>query len=369
LQLFAAGDVGGGGGGGGGSVANNDDVRTALHPTSHGRNKQDYRVSWFLCQVLHDLGVLDSNGDDDGDDDFRDELHVNYAAQLEAAGYWGDAVYVLLHLSSESAQETAVRELLRRNHLKVTAQPDTVKDFNLPSEWLDEAAALGARYAHNQEQEVASLVQAREFGQAHVVIYESVAHEHVIGVKRQDGAGDVMEWLAAIEKAHNEDGRVALWEQKGKVYLDYFRIMEKSRPFREAVASKGSLAALGGKVHGMGTETGNKHRQETKRGTAPSVEDKKELEESASDWCELHLKCVTDIDRVCDATMLREVFQLRETLQADEEEGASVSSPEGSYELAKKLSGTCSQDVNIAENYRKSQLEKWMAEMTASLGN
>lgn len=343
LQIYA---------GGSGRGAEEKAVHEALLPTSHGRTEQDYRVSWFLCQVLHDLGKL---GDDGKSAAFRDGLHTDYAAQLEAAGYWGDAVYILLHLSIEDAQQTAIRELLRRNYSKVMAQPDTATAYNLPQEWLHEAAALGFRYAQDREAEVDALVKAHELGQAHVVIHESVAHEHVIGVKRQDGTKDVMSWLTAVERARDEDGGVEKWERKGKVFLDYFRIMESSLPFRDKVASNASLGRSG--------QDGG-YDQDAENMIPDEIPDEvlESLKKDAKEWCNLQLECDTDIDRVCDATMRREVFQLLETLHDH------VESPDSTYELAKELSGTGAQDIQIAENYRMGQLQRWTAEMTATLG-
>ena len=64
--------------------------------------------SWSLWAVLSSLGYDHSHSSK------LAELHISFAAELEASGLWHWAVFVLLHLEDPERKETVLVELLCR---------------------------------------------------------------------------------------------------------------------------------------------------------------------------------------------------------------------------------------------------------------
>ena len=166
-----------------GAKANvNDDLRrTALCPTTHTECPIDFHISWHLAIALE--GPLTPNEDVLHTTQLMDQLHMDYAAQLEGLGLWQWATYVLLHLSDERQRTQAVRELLCRN---CTAEPTedegqhvefVTGDLQIPHSWIWEARALHAEYQGNALLQVEYLNQAEQFHAAHKVVTDSLASE------------------------------------------------------------------------------------------------------------------------------------------------------------------------------------------------
>lgn len=61
-----------------------------------------HHCSWHLLQVLQALGYSHLSEHD------LNSLHVNFACQLEQSGSWHRAIFVLLHISDELRQDSAV---------------------------------------------------------------------------------------------------------------------------------------------------------------------------------------------------------------------------------------------------------------------
>jgi nuclear pore complex protein Nup98-Nup96 len=105
----------------------------------------DYRLAWHLYSVLNAIGIpLPSSAE---------ELHMNYAAQLAAAGLCEWAIYVALHIEDEGLREQSVKELLER-HCKEWSEDEEKGAFlseglNIPQEWMHAAQVRAAGRVSN----------------------------------------------------------------------------------------------------------------------------------------------------------------------------------------------------------------------------
>ena len=74
-------------------------------PAHFGKTASEARIQWHLCNVLvHLLPFGDDTDEGRAKDTERfDRLTVAYSCQLESAGLWTEAIFVLLHLGNGSA--------------------------------------------------------------------------------------------------------------------------------------------------------------------------------------------------------------------------------------------------------------------------
>jgi nuclear pore complex protein Nup98-Nup96 len=139
-----------------------------LSPATHTPDSLDFRLSWFVAQVLKALGYGHMAVQKD------DELSISFADQLEAMDLWQWAVYVLLHLSNSFLRKAKILELLLRHvntddevsqwsatcclpsRLKIASflQDSNERELfvrnslGIPSEWIAQVRAMrgGARH-------------------------------------------------------------------------------------------------------------------------------------------------------------------------------------------------------------------------------
>ena len=67
-------------------------LQQLLDPLTVTWERLDYRLSWHLWGVLQALHYSHLSGSRQG------LLHTSYAAQLESAGLWHMAIFILLHI-------------------------------------------------------------------------------------------------------------------------------------------------------------------------------------------------------------------------------------------------------------------------------
>lgn len=68
-------------------------LQQLLDPSTVTADRLDYRLSWHLWNVLQALNYNHLATSCQG------LLHASYAAQLESAGLWEMAIFVLLHIT------------------------------------------------------------------------------------------------------------------------------------------------------------------------------------------------------------------------------------------------------------------------------
>lgn len=151
-----------------------------LNPATHTPDPLDFRLSWFLLQILETLGYRHCS------ELSRSQLHVSFANQLENHNLWHWAIFVLLHLNDQSRREVAVQDLLYR-HIQLSGDDDylereqfVIGELGVPEQWVFWAKAVraGAQFDHHQQAKF--LLKAKQWSQAHEVIMEHIAADCVI---------------------------------------------------------------------------------------------------------------------------------------------------------------------------------------------
>eukprot|EP00053_Salpingoeca_punica_P018475 m.181444 g.181444 ORF g.181444 m.181444 type:complete len:316 (+) comp17441_c1_seq26:1491-2438(+) len=161
----------------------------------------------------------------------EEQLHVGFAAQLEQAGLWEWAVFVLMHIAEAGTREAAVRAVLQRRSVSLGksarqahAQALLTERLAVPEAWLHEAAATHAALLHSQagaEELAEELLAAGKWNEAHSVVLQRLAAELVLG-RAVERLGHFVTELA-------RDGRSDLiedWENGGKIYVDFYSAMQ-----------------------------------------------------------------------------------------------------------------------------------------------
>ena len=82
-------------------------IESIVTPATHTHDQVDYRLGWFVSQVLITLGYRHLSATR------RVQIHTEFASQLESLGLWHWSVFVLLHLHGpdrHDRKETAIRK-------------------------------------------------------------------------------------------------------------------------------------------------------------------------------------------------------------------------------------------------------------------
>jgi nuclear pore complex protein Nup98-Nup96 len=187
------------------------------------------RLAWQLATVLEAKDLCDLH------EDKMDALTLDFASQLELAGAWTKAAWILLHLSESGSRTKALQGLLERNAAQLPS-PDLDQDNTLmedesgwslssiavPTSLIWEAKAV---YAHAVLREPA--LQAKwllytrtedAFAEAHDVLCSTVGPRAVIEKDYTD-----LEDLLACFDAH-EAQEFGGWKHGGKIYADFVRL-------------------------------------------------------------------------------------------------------------------------------------------------
>ncbi|KAI9688364.1 MAG: hypothetical protein M1822_001313 [Bathelium mastoideum] len=208
-----------------------------LAPENLSPNPLNARLSFQLACLFHARKLASFH-----DPTTLDTLALAHAAPLAASPtHWPNAIFTLLHLSSASARESAIRAVLTRHAAALdptvsTPQPDTTSTFTylvdtlrVPPAWLHDARATYARAVlRDPALEIAALVKAGRADAAHAVLCATVGPRAVV-------SGDLdalRESLGEFERVRddndhhdqgsgNEGVRVRGWEHGGGVYFDY----------------------------------------------------------------------------------------------------------------------------------------------------
>ncbi|KAI4721019.1 hypothetical protein E4T48_02648 [Aureobasidium sp. EXF-10727] len=201
-------------------------VTNLLSPASVSGSPLNARLSWQLATLLQKKGILTTAELSDAS---LDQLSLTLSSQLEAANELVFATNVLLHLTSESAREKHIRDLLyrRASALYDASNPDALptvltQDFGLPEQWLWHARALYARSMlddHNAE--VSYLLRAGDSAQAHTVLCRTVGPTAII---QRDHDG-LRKLLALFQSTLSTDS-LENWRSGGQVYADYTALLD-----------------------------------------------------------------------------------------------------------------------------------------------
>ncbi|KAK0527244.1 hypothetical protein OC835_005044, partial [Tilletia horrida] len=224
------------------------DLETALGPCNFGPSQTDYRLPWHLYILLSDaLQVRDFQdridvvavergrvpGDGEGHYSARaDALTADFANQLELAGRWTSAVFVLLHLQNATSRRKAIKDVLARcvDFATPAELAFVTQELCVPQQWVSEAMAYLYRYVDDRYQEFLSLVEAGLLSQAHEVATQVLIPEAVV---RTDHIL-VMKLLGFLVRYGGQE--LAEWNAGGKLYMDYVACVWHLGPLLDARA-------------------------------------------------------------------------------------------------------------------------------------
>ncbi|XP_040006276.1 nuclear pore complex protein Nup98-Nup96 isoform X3 [Xiphias gladius] len=196
-------------------------LQQLLDPLTITWERLDYRVSWHLWGVLQALHYSHLSASRQG------LLHASYAAQLESAGLWHMAIFILLHIPDHAQRERAVREMLTL-HCPLQETDDSVQRERflierllIPEQWIHEAKATRARREADRHQEALHLYRAGYWSQCHRLLIQHLASDCIIN-DNHDYLLEFLEGLAVPEHSST----IQDWDTAGRVYLDYIRVIK-----------------------------------------------------------------------------------------------------------------------------------------------
>ncbi|XP_022600404.1 nuclear pore complex protein Nup98-Nup96 isoform X2 [Seriola dumerili] len=196
-------------------------LQQLLDPLTITWERLDYRLSWHLWGVLQALHYSHLSTSRQG------LLHASYAAQLESAGLWHMAVFILLHIPDHIQRERAVREMLTL-HCPLQETDESVRRERflterllIPEQWIHEAKATRARRDADRHQEALHLYRAGYWSQCHRLLIQHLASECIIN-DNHDYLLEFLEGLAVPEHSTT----IQDWDTAGRVYLDYIRVIK-----------------------------------------------------------------------------------------------------------------------------------------------
>lgn len=154
-----------------------------------------------------------------------DQLACDYAMQLESAGEWLWAIFIVLHISDDKKRQQIIQTKLAY-HANDIADPDSdvfktlTDEFKLPPSWIWEAKALHARsVTQDHVREVQCLIHAENWDEAHQTLCRIVGPQAVIA---QDYA-TLKQLLESFAKGKIHIGE---WTLGGQVYEDFLVLIQ-----------------------------------------------------------------------------------------------------------------------------------------------
>lgn len=207
-------------------------LESLLNPVTHTPDPLDFRLSWFLLQILETLGYRHCS------ELSRSQLHVSFASQLENHGLWHWSIYVLLHLNDRSRREVAIQDLLYR-YIQLASDNDEqdeeyiqreqfiVGELGIPESWIFWAKAVRAGSRFDYHQQARFLLKAKQWSQAHEVIMEHIAPDCVIN--------DDIPYLKTLLNEFEDVKQIFNWSIKGQILKDFIELNEKFDLIRDAI--------------------------------------------------------------------------------------------------------------------------------------
>ncbi|KZV85023.1 hypothetical protein EXIGLDRAFT_753514 [Exidia glandulosa HHB12029] len=219
----------------------------ALVPKTFGGNALDYRMTWHiyvvLSKVLRQRDFADRQpqpGDEEedaaGHSPTADLITSAYALQLESAGLYPEAVFVLLHLEAANGRVLAVKDLLSRNYTRLTDEHLRELDqLNIPEAWLQESKAALLVSQGNIFDAFQAFIAADQQQRAYELAVDKLVPDAVL---RED-----LELLRTLFSQFNPEA-IDGWGMKGKLFIDYIEVMEATPSHEITQAAQQLLAAI-----------------------------------------------------------------------------------------------------------------------------
>lgn len=223
-------------------------LSSIITPHNTAGNPLDSRLSF---QLYHALSLQFPSATDNA---LGDQLALDFAANLDSAGEWVWAIFILLHISNSAQRQSSIQSLLSIHAAEIipddTSQASNAFvtltiEFGIPEEWIWESKALHARsVSQNHVDEVHFLLLARNWEEAHDTLCRVVAPRAII-----ESDHDTLHQL--LTSFHGE-GRehIVDWDIGGGIYEDFVALVlgldveQDGRMRRVDRSEKGKLAIL-----------------------------------------------------------------------------------------------------------------------------
>lgn len=192
-------------------------LASIVSPHNTNGNPLDCRLSF---QLYH---ALASRFPGAADPTKGDQLALTFSAQLDSAGEWIWAIFILLHISSPEQRQSSIQTLLTLHAADIADADDPAfqtlsTEFKIPDSWIWEAKALHARsVTQNHVHEVEFLLRAQNWEGAHQTLCRVVAPRAIIE-RDYDGLKGLLDAFS--------DGSdfVGDWDLGGGVYEDFISL-------------------------------------------------------------------------------------------------------------------------------------------------
>lgn len=223
-------------------------ISSIILPHNTTGNPLDSRLSF---QLYHALSLHFPSA---RDNTFGDQLALDFAANLDSAGEWVWAIFVLLHISNPAQRQSSIQSLLSIHAAEIipddTSQESNAFvtltiEFGIPEQWVWESKALHARsVSQNHVDEVHFLLLARNWDEAHDTLCRVVAPRAII-----ESDHDTLRQLLTAFHGEGKE-HVADWGLGGAVYEDFVALVigqdveHDGRMRRADRSEQGKLAIL-----------------------------------------------------------------------------------------------------------------------------
>ena len=190
-------------------------------------NASPYLLDSWIPWVLHSVLFRSLKCFKDEKGIFGDQLSLNFALQLESDGYVTESAFVLAHLENDDLAKRCIQNLLGRQVEKLSSTVvQQLLHIGIEKSIVFESIALQRRYNGQSLDECISLIDAKQWDEAHLVLIKSVAPKAVV-------SNDISELFNVLMK-FPDPSIIADWKKGGQVYLDYVRLVEKLSPSQAA---------------------------------------------------------------------------------------------------------------------------------------
>lgn len=211
-------------------------IADIVMPHNTSGNPLDCRLSF---QLYHALALRFPPSDHSK----GDQLARDFAAQLDSAGEWLDAIFVLLHLSDHRERRQVLQITLAPHAHEITDADHPIfktltNEFQIPTSWIWEAKALYARcVTQDRVHEVQFLLLAGNWAEAHHTMCTTVAPRAII----EEDLATLGQLLSAFR-----DGKrhVSNWMLGGQVYEDFEKLANGASGRERATVLKRLAVAL-----------------------------------------------------------------------------------------------------------------------------
>ncbi|XP_031664129.1 nuclear pore complex protein Nup98-Nup96-like isoform X4 [Oncorhynchus kisutch] len=250
-------------------------LQQLLDPLAVTWDRLDYRLSWHLWSVLQALHYTHLSPARQG------LIHTSYAAQLESAGLWDMAIYVLLHIPDNTLRERAVREMLQLHCPLLETEESAKKEHFLterlliPEQWLHQAKATRARRDTDRPGEALHLYRAGHWNLCHSLVIQHLAsgvhvntHARAHTPRQPLTLFPCLCAIAPVDCIINDNHEYLLkfleglavpersavipdWDTAGRVYLDYIRVVQTLHAIQQMDSTGYELECLRTEVRSL----------------------------------------------------------------------------------------------------------------------